>query len=194
MASSALASSFPVFDFNAYLDYELHASSRNEYYYGHVYAMAGGTDIHSATILAATLHFARLLASKPYFIRNSDMKITTPNFNAAFYPDLSIHCNQKPNRNAITYDSPTLILEVLSPSTRKYDLTTKRKEYFRIPSLRHYLLLDSEAISVMLYTRDDNQTWPKDPLTLTDPKANIPLTALKISLKLKDLYRQTDLL
>lgn len=194
MSGSAITKTFPVFDFKTYLDFELHATSRNEYYYGHIYAMAGGTDGHSATILAATLHFARLLASKPCFIRNSDMKIATPNANAAFYPDLSIHCNQKPNRSAITYDSPTLILEVLSPSTREYDLNTKRKEYFRIPSLRHYLLIDSETPSVLLYTRDPNQTWPKDPLSFTDPKAAIPLTALKINLKLKDLYRQTGLL
>lgn len=53
-------------------------------------------------------------------------------------------------------ESPSFILEVLSPSTRHYDLNAKRKEHFRIPSL--------------------------------------PLTALKINLKLKDLYRQTGLL
>jgi len=76
----------------------------------------------------------------------------------------------------------------------KSGLTTKRKEYFRVSSLRHYLLIDSETPSVLLYTRDANQTWPKDPQSFTDPKATIPLTALKLSLKLKDLYHQIGLL
>jgi len=194
VTSASLANTFPVYDFETYLDLEANASNRNEYFYGHILAMAGGTDSHSATKVAATLLLGRLLASKPCYIRDSDMKIATPNSNAAFYPDLSVFCNQKPDRNATAYDAPSLIVEVLSPSTRRYDLTTKRKEYFRIPSLRHYLLIDSETPSVLLYTRDANQTWPKDPQSFTDPKATIPLTALKINLKLKDLYRQTGLL
>ncbi len=194
MPGSALTKTFPSFDFKTYLEIEAHATHKNEYYYGHIYAMAGGTFIHSATIIAATLLFGRLLDAKSCFIQNSDMKIATPNADAVFYPDLSIHCNQTPARNATFHESPTLILEVLSPSTRTYDLTTKRKEYFRIPSLRHYLLIDSECPSVLRYTRDANQTWPKDPQTFTSPKDTISLPALKISLKLKDLYRQTGIL
>lgn len=190
----ALAQSLPKVDFETYLEIEANASNRHEYWNGLVYAMVGGTDNHSGISIAAIATFVSLLESKSCYVRNSDLKIETPGSRAAFYPDLSIHCDQKPTGKAITAKFPTLILEVLSPTTRSYDLTTKRKEYFRIPSLRHYLTLDSESIEARLYTRDANQTWPKDPQVFTDPKALISLSALRVKVRLKDLYAQTDLL
>ncbi len=191
--TAALAQALPKLDFEAYLEIEANASNRHEYLNGLVYAMAGGTDNHSAIGIAAAIAFGRLLNSKPCYIRNSNLKIETPDSKAAFYPALSIHCNQKPSGKSITAKAPTLVLEILSRSTRNYDLTIKRKEYFRIPSLRHYLVVDSDFIEARLYTRDADQTWPKDPQLFTDPKSLIPLTALKIKVKLKDLYHQTDL-
>lgn len=73
--------------------------------------------------------------------------------------------------------SPILILRILSPSTRNYDLTTKRKEYFLIPSLRHYLLIDSETVSASLFSRKEPQVWPKEPLHFSSPTDSIPLSA-----------------
>jgi Uma2 family endonuclease len=194
VTASALAKSFPVFDFETYLELELRAPNKNEFYHGHIYAMAGGTNRHHLLCTASLFELSKLLSKRNCFVLPGEAKVETPNTAAVFYPDVSVHCDQKLPLESLTTKSPILVVEVLSPSTRKYDLTTKRKEYFRIPSLRHYLVLDSEAESAILYTRDDNQTWPKDPLTFTDPKASIPLTALKITLKLKDLYRQTGLL
>lgn len=122
-----------------------------------------------------------------------DLKIVTPGQEEAFYPDAAVFCKQSLASSDITTNSPTLILEVLSPATRNFDLNAKRKEYFRIPSLRHYLLLDSESIEAILFSRQDQEIWPKDPEGFTDPKAVIPLNALGISLKFGDLYRQTGL-
>jgi Uma2 family endonuclease len=194
VTASALVRDLPKVDFDTYLEIEANATNRHEYLNGLVYARTNGTDNHSGISIAAAITFGRLLNSKPCFIRSSDLKIETPDSKAAFYPDLSIHCNQKPSGKSITASSPTLVLEILSPSTRNYDLTIKRKEYFRIPTLRHYLVLDSDSIEARLYTRDADQTWPKDPQIFTDPKSLNPLTALKIKVKLKDFYHQTDLL
>lgn len=185
---------FPLYDFDTYLDIETNSSTKHEFYQGHIYAMAGGTFNHAVMITAASLAFGRKLSTTSCFITSTDWKVSTPQDTAAFYPDLSIHCNQKPGGASLIAKSPTLVLEVLSASTRKYDLTTKRKEYFRIPSLRHYLLLDSESIHAILYTREPDQTWPKEPLEFKALTDLIPFSALNISLKLKDLYRQTDLL
>ncbi len=192
MIPSFLAQSFPVIDFDHYLWLEARSESKNEYFYGHMYGLAGGSDNHSALAVAATVIFSQLLKSKRCYVRNSELLIETPNSNAAFYPDLSIHCNQKPTGTSRSAKSPTLIVEILSPSTRNYDLTTKRKEYFRIPSLRHYLLIDSETVAASLYSREESQIWPKEPLHFSSPSDSIPLTALDI--KLKDLYRETGLL
>ena len=194
MLPSFLAQSFPVIDFDYYLWLETRTESKNEYFYGHVYGMAGGSNNHGALSANALVSLATLLSSKRCIVRGSDVRVETPNSNAVFYPDVSVHCNQTLPGKALTTKSPTLIVEILSPSTRNYDLTTKRKEYFLIPSLRHYLLIDSETVAASLFTREEAQVWPKEPLHFSSPTDSIPLSALDIKLKLKDLYRETGLL
>ena len=194
MTATALAKALPTHTFESYLEIESRATLKYEFFQGLVYVSLSRSNDHSGIVVATLSQLSTKLGNRPCFVRQSDLKVVTPGDRAAFYPDASVFCNQSLNGKAVTASSPTLIVEVLSPSTRKFDLNAKRKEYFRIPSLRHYLLIDSESPSVLLYTRDDSQTWPKDPLNFTDPKSSIPLTALKISLKLKDLYRQTGLL
>ncbi len=193
MTSAALAHSFPVLDFKSYIEIESNAANKHEFYHGLVYAMAGSTNSHLILCSAAQFQLSRLLAKRNCYVL-SEARVVTPNSVASFYADVSVHCDQVLPLKGLATKSPTIVVEVLSPSTRKFDLNAKRNEYFRIPSLRHYLLIDSETPAVLLYTRDANQTWPKDPQSFTDPKSTIPLTALKISFKLKDLYRQTGLL
>ncbi len=156
--------------------------------------MAGGSNIHGALSANALVSLTRLLAAKRCIVRGSDVRVETPNSNAVFYPNVSVHCNQTLPGKALTTKSPTLIVEILSPSTRNYDLTTKRKEYFLIPSLRHYLLIDSETVAASLYSRGEAQVWPKEPRHFASPTDSIPLEALNIKLKLKDFYRETGIL
>ncbi len=193
MPSAALAQSFPIIDFETYLQIESNSLHKHEFYHGIVYAMAGSTNTHLILCSAAQFQLSRLLARRKCYVL-AEARVASPGSVASFYADVSVHCDQVLPPKGLETKSPTIVVEVLSPSTRKFDLNAKRKEYFRIPSLRHYLLIDSESPSALLYTRDANQTWPKDPQTFTSPKATIPLPALKISLKLKDLYRQTGLL
>lgn len=192
--ASAPVKTFPVLTLSEYLARESSAEYKSEFYYGHVYAMAGGSIDHHLIAGATYFQLAKLLRKSNCLVLVSDARIETANSNSVFYADASVHRGQEMQRKNLSSTSPTLVVEVLSPSTRKYDLTTKRKEYFRIPSLRHYLLLDSESITALLFTRGANQTWPKDPQSFTDPKDHIPLSTLGIQLKLRDLYRQTSLL
>lgn len=193
MTAQSLAKSFPVHDFATYLELEANASLRHEFFHGYIYAMAGGSDDHSGIVVATIAEFNRKLRRRQCHVRQGDLKIVTPGEKAAFYPDASVFCDQALGGKALTANSPTLILEVLSPSTRHFDLNTKRKEYFRIPSLCHYLLLDSEAIAAIVYTRGRGEVWPKEPVLAHGAQAEIDLPALGITLKLKDLFRQTTL-
>lgn len=156
--------------------------------------MAGADLRHDTIKNNSNALFLAKLRSSSCFLTSSDFKVATAKRDVVFYPDLAIHCHARPQTPTQILDSPTLVLEILSPSTRKYDLTAKRKEYFRIPTLRHYLLLDSEAVEATLFTRDAKATWPKDPERFSDPKSLIPLPALGFSLKLRDLYRDSGLL
>ncbi len=193
MTARSLAKSFPVYDFATYLELEANASLRHEFFHGYIYAMAGGSDDHSGIVVAAIAELNRRLRAGQCHVRQGDLKIVTPGEKAAFYPDASVFCGQALGGKALTASSPTLILEVLAPSTRNFDLNTKRKEYFRIPSLCHYLLLDSESMTALLYTRTRGEVWPKEPEVVQGAQAQVNLPALGITLRLRDLYRQTSL-
>lgn len=188
------ASAFPVIELTEYLWLEERSQTKNEYFYGHVYGMAGGTNSHSALSGAAYFALVQALADGKCLVRNSDFRIETPQSNAVFYPDVSVHCNQTLKAKALTGKAPTLLVEVLSPSTRRYDLTTKRKEYFLIPSLRHYLLLDSEKVEATLFSREETTLWTEEPQKFCSLEESIPLEALGIALSMQALYRDIGVL
>jgi Uma2 family endonuclease len=66
-------------------------------------------------------------------------------------PDLGVDCG-KPDDNALTADQPSLIVEVLSPSTGGFDLTVKLAEYQSLASLDYILFVDTETANVHLYS------------------------------------------
>lgn len=189
---SAQAVPYPVLAFDEYLERERYAADRHEFNNGLVYMMAGGSVDHSRIALATYTALTAKLARRKCEVLGSDLRVITPDNQAAYYPDLSVHCDQKLDGKEHGSRRPILIVEVTSPSTRRFDLTTKRKEYFRIPTLCHYLVLDSESVHAQLYSREPGATWPKDPIKLTDLKASLALPALNLTLKLRDLYRGTE--
>ena len=86
---------------------------------------------------------------------------------------------------------PTVVIEVLSPSTRKIDRFTKLEEYRRHPSLRHILLVDPDSVAAKLYSRADEGTWLDKDLVGKD--AVIALPAIDVTLPLSALYERLDM-
>lgn len=142
-----------------YLKLEETSTEKHEFYQGQVFAMAGGTFQHARIGLNVTTELAVRLRSKPCQPMNSDMRITTPS-GLNTYPDASVYCGQPELTDSNkTLLNPVLIVEVLSPSTRSYDRGDKFHHYRSIPSLRDYLLIDSEAILVEHYQRIGAYEW-----------------------------------
>lgn len=193
MASLVAVPSYPVFEIEEYFDREESSGFRNEFYYGHVYAMAGGSGIHS--LIVSNLAYLRpKLSAQGCLILGSDFQIVTPQANAVFYPDASVVCAKNALDLGQRSATPQLILEVLSPSTRLYDLSEKRLEYQRIPSLRYLLFADSQAVAVQGYARNESGEWPSSPIHYTAATDVIELGSWNIFLPLTELYRDTGLL
>jgi len=70
-------------------------------------------------------------------------------------PDAAVQCGAPPDPESMTLDAPLLVVEVLSQSTRRIDLGAKLAEYFSVPSIRHYLIVDPDARSVTHHIRDE---------------------------------------
>jgi Uma2 family endonuclease len=104
------------------------------------------------------------------------------------YPDLVIVCDvpQFLDGGDNTLLNPTLLIEVLSPSTEVYDRGRKFELYQAIPSLKQYLLIASERVHADLFTRQPNNKW------LLQPAGTIELESVGCRISLRDTYERVE--
>ena len=145
----------------AYLEMENAADEKHEYYKGEIFAMSGAKVSHN--IIAGNL-FALLFNKlkgkkcKPF---NSDQRIHIPSNSLFTYPDISIICGEVITLNNDDYNvlNPTVVVEVLSKSTKNYDRGEKFKLYRDIKTLKEYILVDSESIHIEIFRLNANSHW-----------------------------------
>ena len=145
----------------AYLEMENAADEKHEYYNGEIFAMSGAKVSHN--IIAGNL-FALLFNKlkgkkcKPF---NSDQRIHIPSNSLFTYPDISIICGEVITLNNDDYNvlNPTVVVEVLSKSTKNYDRGEKFKLYRDIKTLKEYILVDSESIHIEIFRLNANSHW-----------------------------------
>lgn len=118
----------------------------------------------------------------------SDLRIHIPQNTLYTYPDISIICDepQISEEDEETVISPTVLIEILSPSTKNYDRGDKFKLYRDIPTLREYILVDSQTISVEAFRINNIGRWELEEYKETSE--NLRLPTLGISVPLTEIY------
>jgi Uma2 family endonuclease len=169
-----------------YLAGEERSPFKHEYIGGVVYAMAGGTNTHNliASNCLGLLHAA--LRGKRCRAFNSDTKIRVrlPGHTRFYYPDVSVVCQF--NQPDDTFqDSPVVVVEVLSESTRRTDQLEKRDAYLTIPALSAYVMIDGARHEVVVLTRTENGIQSRRYTNLSDV---IPLPDIDAELRLAEIY------
>lgn len=116
---------------------------RFELYCGEVYAMSPERNRHALTKLAAAIEFVRAIREAGVGCKVfPDGATVVVDNHSAYEPDLTVQCGGAVDLDKVTVDRPLIVVEVLSPSSKSLDAATKYRGYFRIPSIRHYLILD----------------------------------------------------
>jgi Uma2 family endonuclease len=82
------------------------------------------------------------------------------NAHTAFEPDALVHCGEFPNLNALEVSNPIIVVEVLSPTSMRRDLAEKVAGYFKVPSILHYLIVDSEGAVIIHHSRSGEGIFP----------------------------------
>jgi Uma2 family endonuclease len=180
--------SYPLHTPGQYLERESSAEQRSEYHHGLIYAMAGGTYGHSIVIHNSAFALRLALAGRKC-TTVSDLKVAGPSQSSFFYPDLVIHCHQTIPPDLDVSETPNAVIEVLSPSTRAYDLNTKRHVYQSIPTLHTLLYIDSTKRAVLLYERDAKGKWPANP---SRPAKQMTLRHFGITISIDSFYAGLD--
>ena len=174
----------------AYLEGEPKAKCRYEYVAGRVYAMAGGSNTHNTIKTWLIGALVARLRGKPCQPFDSDTKVRIqhPGGTRFYYPDAMVVCQANPGRE-MYQDRPVVLVEVLSPSTRRDDEGPKRDDYFAIPTLAHYLLVETTAPRVTVFERTNGKIVSG---VYEGLDAVIPLVAVGIELPLKEIYERVD--
>jgi len=166
---------------------------RREFRNGELIEMTGGTPAHNkiAGAIYSMLWFS--LRKQPYSLFIADQRLWIPELGMYTYPDVMVIQNplQLKEGRKDTVTNPTLIVEVLSPSTESYDRGAKFAAYRSIPTLQEYLLIEQSGIHVEHYRRQGDVEWIfRD---YDSPDAQIQLPSLKVEISLADIYADIEL-
>ncbi len=172
----------------AYLEMENAADEKHEYYKGEIFAMSGAKVPHNAITGNLFIALGLKLKGKKCKPFNSDQRIHIPSNTLFTYPDISIICGEIITLNNDDYNvlNPTVIIEVLSKSTKNYDRGEKFKLYRDIATLKEYLLVDSESIHIEIFRLNKNGHWELEEYdSLNDA---VIIKAINETLVLSEIY------
>jgi Uma2 family endonuclease len=169
-----------------YLQGELIAETKHEYYDGEVYAMAGASRAHVSITSNMSGLLWQYLRTNKCSVYSSDMKVGIREDNVYFYPDVLVSCDEQDKLDDYVCYSPIIIIEVLSESTENYDRREKFRLYRKIPSLREYLLISQKQQWVDIFRLNQRGEWVI--YTYTNATDTIEFTSIGFSCQLADLY------
>jgi Uma2 family endonuclease len=166
---------------------------RYEYVDGEVFLMSGGSAEHHAIILNIAGQLWAQTKGRPCHVYGQGMRLQVQAADAGKYPDLMALCGEQKfhdgRRDLLL--NPSLIVEVLSDSTEGYDRGGKFALYRQIPSLREYLLVAQDRVSVELYAPQADGRWMLTPFDDLDGRVTLP--SIGCELLLAEVYDRIDL-
>lgn len=179
-----------------YLAWEANQDTKHEYENGRIIAMTGETIPHSQI----SANFAALLIphlrGKGCKVTISDAKVVTSS-GKYYYPDLVITCDDRDRfaRDFLQY--PTIIIEILSPTTEARDRGIKQQNYMLIETLQTYILITPDRPRIEIYQRHSDLAWEYLSIAIeeTDFAKNDPLIqilSIDLNFPLSLLYENID--
>jgi len=176
-----------------YLAAERQAPTKSEFVDGEVFAMAGGSEIHSLLAVNLARELRTMLKGKPCKGYNSDMRLKVESTELYAYPDVQVACGDLRFEDAQhdTLLTPKIIVEVLSESTEKWNRGDKFWHYRHIPSFTDYVLVAQNAWLVEHYSRQPTGTW----LLRASEGAEgvLHLASISCAASLMEIYANTDI-
>ena len=161
VSEPAIAYSRQKISIQEYLEMENASPEKHEYYKGEVFAMSDAKVSHVIITDNILTLLKQKLKGKPCKPFGSDMRIHIEANTLFTYPDISIICGDIITLNNDEYNvlNPSVLIEVLSKATKNYDRGDKFKLYRDIPTLKEYVLVDSESMNVELFRLNESNHW-----------------------------------
>ena len=175
----------PILTPERYLSIERMATEKCQYYRGEMFAMAGASANHNLIVANLIRALGNALDRSPCRVFASDLRVAIDRADHYVYPDAVVVCGEAAylDDKFDTLLNPTMVVEVLSESTERYDRGLKFAGYRALPSVQTVILVSQDRHAVELYTRQPNGQWllhAYEPLA--DTKVSIAHAAIEIPL------------
>ena len=182
----------PFYSVEEYLRREELSDTKHEYYRGDIFAMAGGSIDHNRIAGNAFIALRERVRGGPCEVFTSDLRLLVERHTLYTYPDAMVICGEPafaPGRRDVV-TNPTLIVEVLSPSTKMYDRGEKFNFYRTIPTFQEYLLVDQSRVYAEQWQRQANDGWLLSEYDRLEQE--IVLASLQVTIQISQLYERVD--
>ena len=173
-----------------YIELLKNSDERFEYFDGEIMSMAGGSISHGDISINLILSLADKLKGRPCRVMGGDTAIKTEKAKPFRFPDVSVACGERIIERMMGFDvlvNPNLIIEVLSKTTRAYDLNEKFLAYQAIESLKEYVLVDQNRPHVIRHVRQPDDQWLRG--DFIGMENSVRLESLDVELSFSEIYR-----
>lgn len=179
-----------------YADYvalESTSSTKHEFLDGEIYAMAGGTEEHSALSAEMLRVLGNAIGERPCRAHTSDLRLYVEAAGLATFPDASVICGQleqhgpSPTATAL---NPSILVEVTSDSSEEYDTGTKLDAYRTIPSLREYIIVSHRERRITVHSRTADTEWTT---RVAISGGRVGIGSLGFDLVVDEIYRASNI-
>lgn len=140
---------------------ERESKVKHEYFKGEIFAMSGASRFHNRLFSNMFGNLFNYLKGKKCTPYGSDLRVHVQQNTLYTYPDITIVCGEEEylDDKFDTLTNPKVIIEILSPTTKDYDRGSKFMLYRAIPSLVEYVLVDSEAVCIERFYKNEEGIW-----------------------------------
>ncbi len=161
--------------------------------HGDLLAMSGAGDNHNEIFSNLFLPIASQLKGKKCKPYGPDLRLYVAENTLYTYPDITIYCKEPVDRakGDDIAENPTVIIEILSPSTKSYNRGEKFKLYRDISSLSEYILIDSQSINIEAFRINEEGHWELEEYRHIGEVLQIK--AVGVSIEIKEIYEDTKI-
>jgi Uma2 family endonuclease len=177
------------YTYDDYVAVEQVSSTKHEFFDGEIYAMAGGTEEHSALSAEMVWQLRNAIGERPCRVHTSDLRIYVEASGLATFPDATVICgplSQHGKSPEATALNPLILVEVTSNSSEDYDHAFKLEAYRTIPSLEDYVIVSHRERCITVHHRDSHGSWST---TLARAGGTVEVRSLAAKLTVDEVYR-----
>jgi len=177
-----------------YLELERNSETKSEYFNGEIFAMGGASPQHVLIVTNVVGELHSQLKDRSCNLYSTDLRLKVSPTGLYTYPDVIVVCG-KPEFSDDQKDTlinPTVIVEILSQSTKDYDRGEKFELYRMLLAFKEYVLISQDKCHVEHYVRQTDNTWLLSETNRIED--HIDLASVGCILKLSEIYDKVDLL